>query len=131
MATIVERPEFISDVDQKPLREVVHNNDSYRCYVEGNANVGATLNFRGDGITAKGGGGLQYYMVTLSPYFDINRNTGVVTLLKDAQSIIKESGSYTFQLRIRAYENRMTDAESGGGGLWAVSYTHLTLPTKA
>lgn len=58
-------------------------------------------------------------MVTLSPYFDINRNTGVVTLLKDAQSIIKESGSYTFQLRIRAYENRMTDAESGGGGLWA------------
>ena len=26
-------------------------------------------------------------MVTLSPYFDINRNTGVVTLLKDAQSI--------------------------------------------
>ena len=47
----------------------------------------------------------------------------------NAEAAAAEAGSLVSQRNLRALYNAIVD--SGASGIYAVSYTHLTLPTKA
>ncbi len=113
--TVLERPEFIAYPDSTSSGSVVYNDDSYRTYVNNDDLAGAKVQVKGGSITSKGGAGLRYSLVNPSPYFQIDPQTGAVSLRKNAKEIVALTGEYVHQISIRAYESRKVTGESGGG----------------
>lgn len=110
---VYERTEFISFEDESS-DVVVYNDDSFRTYVEEDASEGSFVNVRGKGINAKRGAGLRHRLVNTFPYFAIDSVTGKISLKQDAEEIIRQSGTYTHTIDIRAYDSRMYNGQSGG-----------------
>ncbi len=110
---IYDRPEFISGDDANNLNYIDYNIDSYRAYVNCDAETGTAITVRGN-IDAKGGNLLRYRLLTSSPYFSINALTGVVTLSVDASEFIANENSYSTTLTIQAYLYDDVSGTSGG-----------------
>ncbi|MGN0930840.1 MAG: cadherin repeat domain-containing protein, partial [Thermoguttaceae bacterium] len=108
-----ERVEFISFEDQSSA-VINYNDDSYRTFVKSYAKAGSPIQVRGNTIDAKGGVGKVYCIVGGSDYFAIDPTDGTITLKKDAETYVSETGRYSCELVIRAYDSRFTDGTSGG-----------------
>ena len=113
--TVLERPEFIAYPDSISSGSVVYNDDIYRTYVNDDDIFGAKVQVKGGNVTAKGGSQLRYRLVTPSPYFQVDSQTGAISLRVNAKEIVSLSGEYIHQIIIRAYESRMVSGASGGG----------------